>query len=473
MRRIFCILGLIAFASAAFGQIDVGRALFVQTSYGTSNYSTSGTAYSLGNGPSYSAPTNILGIKMYDKDNGTHGGTWSLKAKMTAGGQETGVTLNFVPGTSYYGATFTNSNPVLTTGGGSVQFCTGAAVASNTLQQIATLGFTVTVPSDATPGGPFTGHVEVDLYDSQNGNNPMSSTTFYYTYNVVKPNQVVVSPSSVSSFATGYGTGIMTFTADTGALTDSILAYTSSASTWTLNAMVSAPTGNESSVVVNQTSTGSGAPYYSTVVGSTPIQIGGTGLGTPIANGATTQSGQSGPAAILTSGLVITVPNTTTPGPYTGTITFTLTANGTPYTTTASYTYTVPTYLNISFDQSLAISVSSPGIPTAPSSTPNNYTTLSATGNVGYHLTASISSLTYNNTYTIPTSQLWLFLASSPTTIQNYYLSPGGANSGAVLTLNSLTGNSTAYLGTMVQTTVSQPPGSYTGTITVTVIANP
>jgi len=198
-----------------------------------------------------------------------------------------------------------------------------------------------------------------------------------------------------------------------------------------------------------------------------------------VAQGNTSTTSQSSITQILTTGLIVTFPVTAAPGTYAGTITFTLTYNGYSSTGSLGYTYTIPPTLNISVDQGLHFDIGTPETATSPTSStgyPNAYCTITATGNDIYHITASLSALTFGSS-TIPTTQLWLAIDVSPSAASLGAASAVTSNPSGLAAIRYPASSSlpagvvTLYLCGRVSTTVSNPPGTYSGTLTLTIVA--
>jgi|GEM_PF-2678687 len=432
----------------------------------------------------YTCPSTTYPIGLGAHKTGTTSYGWGLFAKVSStNGPETSVVLNCGNVVSaIYGTTATNGlNPSIQVGGsgpGTIIF-TGTDSTSNGYGTIFKTGLTVTVPAYSAPGT-YTGTITFTESLAAPGSTQPNPTSLTYSYTVPQNGQVLATPNSIpaSSFTMS---GAMVFTAPTSSVGMGLIAVTPTANTWSMKAYVSSHNGPETSVVMN-TAVATQSVYSGVSLsasGSPSLPLGGSSPGTLIASGNTTTLSQAGPTTIFTNGLAITVPPTATPGTYTGTVTVTLTFNSFSTTTTLSYTYTVPTYVSVNIDQGLNFVVSTPGSATGPSTAgnfPNTYSTIGLTSNTAYHVTASVSSLTYSSS-TIPTSQLWLGIDQSPslasTAASNAVTAhPTGLASIRYPSSTTLpAGLLSLYLSGQVMTSITNVPGVYSGTITVTITA--
>jgi len=428
---------------------------------------------------SFTCAATTCAISIKDAHTGSGSYTWALRAYLgTHTGPETAVALNLTTVNSIYGSPPTLSGgatPTIATSSPGTQFLTGpAGTSAATVYEVATTGLTVTVPEFTVPKT-YSGTIQVTFaYDGG-----QSSGLINYSYTVTQHCAVVNNPTSIlaSSFSQS---GSMTFTAPASTVSTSIGAVTFAPNTWTLQAYVSSPSGPESLVNLNMASNTQGVySGFNLTKGTTPsIQIGGSSPGTQVASGSTSTATQPSATEIFSTGLIITVPATTAPGTYNGTLTFILTISGTSYTTTLGYSYTVPAFVSISLDQGLYFDITTPGVATQPVSSVgfnHAYSKIGATSNTAFYISASMSPLTSVSS-TIPTSQLWLAMDPSLLNLMDTDVPGlvGRYSSGHATALYPATGTlapatCTVYLSGLVMTSMANPPGNYSGTITVTI----
>ncbi len=476
MRIFLCVFALIALTAAAFA--DNGSIILTPNA----------TAVTVGTGAvgtNLSSGTAAYGVGMTV---GGGGKAWTVSAQFKStpvsgtGGNEASVTLNLsalTPGASGFTVGYSSGASIpLTKGNVNATMIlsgsgTGSIVAPHS---IVTAGVSLTVPSGAAPGTTYTG--EIDLTLSETNATP---AILLYSYTVPgSAGGMTVTGGPITTFTQSGSpqSAPWQFTAANNTVTTSI--YVAAASTaFSLKAQAAPGVGDPAtSVAMNLVPiTQSAYSFSPSLVATTTASI--LGAGATIAAGTTSGTPPSGEVPIFTSGLVITVPSSATPGPYSGTVTLTLTGNTNPIQASFSYTYTVPTYLNVSVDQGLHFNIGTPGIasgPVAGAGDPNPYITIGSTGNTAFHLTAAVTALTIVGGTPIPTSQQWLAIDTSFGAAGTDALNAVGANPSGLASIRYpastalALGVYTLYLSEYLKTTVANIPGTYTGTLTITIV---